>query len=203
MLKMVDVLFHLGILRPCLRRPLARSRCLGTPLHQKIRVRSALAQVAAVRRASTQSALPPPVSWVSRVPSSVRPYLLLARLDKPIGTLLLYYPCSTLTLSPNPSITNFSDRTPSSSFGQSSLAAWSILMASQSLHAAPAVPLTYMALFGVGAFIMRGAGCTINDLWDRRLDQAVGRWLSFLTLALLPAAYHIHPSRACGSLLTY
>jgi len=42
---------------------------------------------------------PPPKSWVERTPKKIRPYLYLARVDKPIGTLLLYYPCST-SLSP-------------------------------------------------------------------------------------------------------
>jgi 4-hydroxybenzoate polyprenyltransferase len=32
-----------------------------------------------------------------------------------------------------------------------------------------------MALFAVGAVVMRGAGCVINDLWDRRIDRAVAR----------------------------
>lgn len=31
------------------------------------------------------------------------------------------------------------------------------------------------ALFGVGAFLMRGAGCTVNDLWDRDFDKKVER----------------------------
>lgn len=52
--------------------------------------------------------------------------------------------------------------------------AWGILMASYGLHLQPTTPLSYMALFGIGAFIMRGAGCTVNDLWDRNLDKAVG-----------------------------
>jgi 4-hydroxybenzoate polyprenyltransferase len=47
-------------------------------------------------------------------------------------------------------------------------------MASYALNAPPSVPLTYITLFGTGALIMRGAGCTINDLWDRNLDTAVG-----------------------------
>jgi hypothetical protein len=29
---------------------------------------------------------------------------------------------------------------------------------------APIIPLSYIALFGAGALIMRGAGCTIKDL---------------------------------------
>jgi 4-hydroxybenzoate polyprenyltransferase len=35
----------------------------------------------------------PPKSWVDRLPANVRPYLYLTRIDKPIGTLLLFYPC--------------------------------------------------------------------------------------------------------------
>ena len=31
------------------------------------------------------------------------------------------------------------------------------------------------ALFVSGAFIMRGAGCTVNDMWDRRFDSQVAR----------------------------
>lgn len=32
-----------------------------------------------------------------------------------------------------------------------------------------------LALFGTGAVLLRGAGCTINDLWDRDLDRQVER----------------------------
>ncbi len=32
-----------------------------------------------------------------------------------------------------------------------------------------------IALFGVGSVIMRGAGCVVNDLWDRDLDRRVAR----------------------------
>lgn len=32
-----------------------------------------------------------------------------------------------------------------------------------------------LALFGCGALIMRGAGCTINDLWDKDIDAKVER----------------------------
>lgn len=34
-----------------------------------------------------------PATWVDRLPQKVRPYLYLTRIDKPIGTLLLFYPC--------------------------------------------------------------------------------------------------------------
>ncbi len=40
----------------------------------------------------------------------------------------------------------------------------------------PHLRLPYLqAKFGVGAFVMRGAGCTINDLWDRDFDKHVER----------------------------
>lgn len=48
-------------------------------------------------------------------------------------------------------------------------------MASAYHHLPITTPLWYMALFGVGAVIMRGAGCTINDMWDRKYDAAVGK----------------------------
>lgn len=88
----------------------------------------------------------PQKSWVDRLPQKVQPYVHLTRIDKPIGTLLLFYPC-----------------------------AWSITMASYALQTPYTVPLTYMSLFGLGALVMRGAGCTINDMWDKNLDKAVDR----------------------------
>ena len=50
-------------------------------------------------------------------------------------------------------------------------------MASSALHLPITTPLTYLTLFGIGAFVMRGAGCTINDMWDRDLDKGVGKSL--------------------------
>lgn len=80
---------------------------------------------------------------VSRSSPIVQPYLRLMRIDKPIGTWLLFWPCG-----------------------------WSIAMAAE----AGALPdLKMMALFGAGAFVMRGAGCTINDMWDKDLDKKVER----------------------------
>lgn len=43
-------------------------------------------------------------------------------------------------------------------------------------HGAPlTTSFTYLGLFGLGALVMRGAGCTINDMWDQHLDKAVGQ----------------------------
>ncbi len=48
---------------------------------------------------------------------------------------------------------------------------WSI--AAAGLPAGPTVRL--LALFGVGAVVMRGAGCVVNDMWDRDMDRRVTR----------------------------
>ena len=61
-------------------------------------------------------------------------------------------------------------------------------MASYALHAPLATPLTYMSLFGFGALIMRGAGCTINDMWDKNLDKAVGEFSLLILLLIIQRA---------------
>jgi 4-hydroxybenzoate polyprenyltransferase len=53
-------------------------------------------------------------------------------------------------------------------------------MVSYTLQLSYTTPLTYIGLFGLGALIMRGAGCTINDMWDKNLDAAVGESWSIL-----------------------
>jgi|TARA_B110001469_G_scaffold45346_1_gene44433 4-hydroxybenzoate polyprenyltransferase len=49
---------------------------------------------------------------------------------------------------------------------------WSVALATP-----PGLPpdLALCAAFGAGAFVMRGAGCTVNDLWDREIDRQVER----------------------------
>jgi 4-hydroxybenzoate polyprenyltransferase len=48
---------------------------------------------------------------------------------------------------------------------------WSISMAAQTL----ALGAWLTVLFGIGALAMRGAGCVVNDLWDRKMDRMVER----------------------------
>ncbi|WFD32856.1 4-hydroxybenzoate polyprenyltransferase [Malassezia sp. CBS 17886] len=79
-------------------------------------------------------------------PFRIAPYLALARWDRPIGSWLLYLPCT-----------------------------WSITMACQYTGAPVSVWLSNLAVFGVGSVVMRGAGCTINDMWDRKIDAKVER----------------------------
>jgi 4-hydroxybenzoate polyprenyltransferase len=81
-------------------------------------------------------------SWVEWLaPSIMRPYLRLARVDRPIGTWLLLLPCW-----------------------------WSVALATGGWP-----DFTLMAQFAIGAFVMRGAGCTINDIVDRNFDAKVAR----------------------------
>jgi 4-hydroxybenzoate polyprenyltransferase len=88
----------------------------------------------------------PPDNWVDRhAPASIQPYLKLARLDRPIGSWLLLFPCW-----------------------------WSLALAELSMGR-PYPNLWYMLLFLVGAFVMRGAGCTWNDIVDRNYDGQVAR----------------------------
>ncbi len=84
-------------------------------------------------------------NWVDGVaPAWARPYLRLARLDRPIGSWLLLTPCW-----------------------------WSVALAA--VHARSQVNVWHVLLFFVGAFAMRGAGCTWNDIVDRDLDARVER----------------------------
>jgi 4-hydroxybenzoate polyprenyltransferase len=85
-------------------------------------------------------------NWVDTLaPAWSRPYLRLARLDRPIGSWLLLLPCW-----------------------------WSSALAAIAAHQA-SPRLLHIALFFVGAFAMRGAGCTWNDIVDRDLDASVER----------------------------
>lgn len=85
-------------------------------------------------------------NWVDNLaPPWSRPYLRLARLDRPIGSWLLLLPCW-----------------------------WSAALASALAHDVRRLPLT-VVLFFIGAFAMRGAGCTWNDIVDRDLDASVER----------------------------
>jgi 4-hydroxybenzoate polyprenyltransferase len=85
-------------------------------------------------------------NWVdNRAPVWTRPYLRLARYDRPIGSWLLLMPCW-----------------------------WSAALAAGVARDVSGLPLTVL-LFFIGAFVMRGAGCTWNDITDRNLDTKVER----------------------------
>src|SRR6516165_4380760 len=85
-------------------------------------------------------------NWVdSHAPTWTRPYLRLARLDRPIGSWLLLIPCW-----------------------------WSTALAGVAARD-PFPNVWHIVLFFIGAFAMRGAGCTWNDIVDRDLDARVER----------------------------
>jgi 4-hydroxybenzoate polyprenyltransferase len=85
-------------------------------------------------------------NWVDRLaPPASRPYLRLSRADRPIGTWLLYIPCL-----------------------------WGVALAA--LETGFRSWDLWLALScGLGAFLMRGAGCTWNDITDRDFDAQVAR----------------------------
>ena len=86
-------------------------------------------------------------NWVdTRAPHWARPYLRLSRLDRPIGTWLLFLPCL-----------------------------WGLALACLSTGRFGTHDLWTIAGCGVGALLMRGAGCTWNDISDRDFDGAVAR----------------------------
>ena len=97
-----------------------------------------------------------------------KPYLHLIRIDKPIGSLLLYWPGGELSSSIAMEQIFFSLKLTT---------AWGITLASTVHHLPPSTPAYLMGLFAVGAVVMRGAGCTINDMWDEKYDRAVGMYL--------------------------
>ena len=88
--------------------------------------------------------------WSLRLaPAALRPYLRLARIDRPIGTWLLLFPCW-----------------------------WSLALAGGASGPTGIDWLTslwYALLFALGALVMRGAGCTYNDIVDRDFDARVAR----------------------------
>lgn len=83
--------------------------------------------------------------WIDRwIPAPARPYLRLMRLDRPIGTWLLLFPCW-----------------------------WGASLAAAAEGRLPNP--VWILLFGLGAVVMRGAGCVVNDLADRDFDGRVAR----------------------------
>ena len=78
------------------------------------------------------------------LPQRYRAYGQLARLDRPIGTWLLFWPCF-----------------------------WGLALAGAEIDNYP--PLAMIALFALGSIVMRGAGCTFNDIADRDIDAKVAR----------------------------
>ena len=89
----------------------------------------------------------PPGNWVDRLaPAVTRPYLRLSRADRPIGTWLLLLPCW-----------------------------WGLALGSLQTGRHDLFDLWIAVGCAIGAFLMRGAGCTWNDISDRKIDAQVAR----------------------------
>jgi len=91
--------------------------------------------------------------WVYRVlPRRAWPYAQLARWDRPIGWILLLWPC----------------------WWSTALGAVAFARPEDPLLTLLPNPL-FLLLFLIGAIAMRGAGCTYNDLVDEKIDAEVER----------------------------
>ena len=87
-----------------------------------------------------------PGNWVDRyAPDWLKPYARVARWDRPLPLLLLFWPCGY------------------------SLALYTLG------HPERGFDWTALVLFLIGAFVMRGAGCTFNDIVDTDIDMKVAR----------------------------
>ena len=83
--------------------------------------------------------------WLAGLPRAWQPYAMLARLDRPVGVWLLFLPC---------------------------LMGLAFARVPTGLYV---IDLLWTLLFLVGAIVMRGAGCTWNDITDKDFDARVAR----------------------------
>jgi len=92
------------------------------------------------------------LGWIGDLPESWQPFAILMRLDRPIGWWLLALP-----------------------------GIWGIVLGANGIIDETGKMNMYgsdirlIIYFIVGAIVMRGAGCIINDIWDRELDKEVER----------------------------
>lgn len=100
------------------------------------------------------------------LPNFIHPYIELGRYHRPIGTWLLLFP----TL-------------------------WSSALANL-VYGTQILPIELFFLFSIGALVMRGAGCTINDYWDRNFDKNVER-----TRMRPLASGEVSPNQALGFMI--
>ncbi|MDX1738911.1 MAG: 4-hydroxybenzoate octaprenyltransferase [Alphaproteobacteria bacterium] len=84
--------------------------------------------------------------WIKYLPHFAQPYARLARLDRPIGTWLLLLP-----------------------------GWWGLTIGANLSENTAFAPIEYYLYFAIGALVMRGAGCTWNDITDQDFDRKVAR----------------------------
>ena len=77
--------------------------------------------------------------------NQIKLFIELTRLNKPIGYMLLFWPC-----------------------------AWGLTLA-YDFNGEKITYLFYISLFFIGAILMRSAGCIVNDIADRKFDKKISR----------------------------
>lgn len=87
-------------------------------------------------------------AWLADLPARLQPYAALARLDRPVGIWLLLLPC------------------------------WMGLIHMRIPTGLRPIDAFWFIVFAIGAVVMRGAGCTWNDISDRDIDAKVARTAS-------------------------
>jgi 4-hydroxybenzoate polyprenyltransferase len=98
-------------------------------------------KIPAPRKSAPPAIAPPSAFDTSRVRERLIEYARLARMDRPVGALLLLWPTW-----------------------------WALWLAAKDFP-----PISTLVIFTVGVWLMRSAGCVINDFADRKLDSQVQR----------------------------
>ncbi|TRM67152.1 UbiA prenyltransferase family-domain-containing protein [Schizophyllum amplum] len=112
------------------------------------------------------------------VPRSVRPYLELIRFEKPTGTVLMFWPF-----------------------------AWGLTMAARVVGLPLEMYFAKLLQCLIGAFLVRGSACTVNDIFDRDVDAGVertrGRPLPSGRITVLAATMYLLLQYAVGVVFFY
>ncbi|KAJ6621038.1 UbiA prenyltransferase family-domain-containing protein [Mycena sp. CBHHK59/15] len=112
------------------------------------------------------------------VPESFRPYLELIRIEKPTGTILMFWPF-----------------------------AWGLTMAAYAMKLPLDLYAINLAKALVGAFLLRSSACTINDIFDREMDAGVERTrnrpLASGRISILAASLFLLVQYALGAAFFY
>jgi len=116
----------------------------------------------------------PAATWVDYLPSKIRPYFYLARVHRPSGILLLFYPCCECVFVMK-----------AFSVGDLNHPAWSVTMTCYAYSAPMTTAWTYLGFFLVASQVFCAAGCIIDDMWDKDIDVATCEF-SFVYLICAP-----------------
>lgn len=169
---------------------LASSPFAAVPLHRDHRRRDLSTSSRTPTSPASPTHLSSSTSIVDRMPQPLQPYLRLMRMDKPIGTWLLLWPgfwSIAMAADPGamPDLEVRLDETRLSFTADRHANLFECVNKTNRVTDRPPHPVhlstlttpttKMLAVFGLGTVIMRSAGCTVNDLWDRDVDKHVER----------------------------